>query len=595
MAATTSSAAGIRWDLADLSPGADAARREWDELLERARRFGVERRGTVGSGGAEGLQRLLAELDELHQRSARVHFYALAREHTNATDAEANDLATTARDRAAELENLLLFVELEWLALDDAEAEALLEAPELQPYEHKLRVAREEKPFVLGEPEEQALNARRPGIEAWESLHGRTLATLEIDFDGGEGAEPHTIDRLLSYVYSPDRDLRLRALEALYGGLAGIVDVPAACYDALVGDRLAVDRLRGVPEPMLPTNLRNELEGEVVESMLAAIEEQYPLGRRWFECKARALGLERLELADQYAPVGRDRRVPWQEAVEIVDGSLVRFEPRLAEIFRACLERGHVDAEPRTGKVGGAYCNSVSQGVLPYVLLNHTDTLRDVVTLAHEFGHATHGALALERQPFRSWRVGLAVAEVPSMFAQLLAVEGLIDREDDPGNRALLLADRVETALGSIFRQTVLARFEQRAYALRGEGKALTSERLSGLWLEENERYYGGSVALPEGYRLAWSYIPHFVGARFYTYAYAFAHLVALSLLARYREDPRTFTPAYLEFLGSGGSRSPQELLEPLGVDLREERTWADAFAELDRAVSAAERGVFVA
>jgi oligoendopeptidase F len=592
VAATMSSAAGVRWDLADLSPGADAARREWDELLERARRFAVERRGTVASRGPEALRGLLDELDELHEDISRVRFYALAREHTDATDPETNDLATAARDLAAEAENLLLFVELEWLALDDAEAEALLAAPELAAVEHKLRVAREEKPFVLGEPEERALNARRPGIEAWESLHGRTLATLVIDFDAGEGAEPHTIDRLLSHVFAPDRDLRLRALAALYGRLGDIVDVQAACYDALVGDRLSLDRLRGIPEPMLPTNMRNELEGEVVESMLAAIEEQYPLGRRWFERKARALGLERLELADQYAPVGRDRRVAWQEAVDIVDGSLVGFEPRLAEVFRACLERGHVDAEPRMGKVGGAYCNSVSQGVLPYVLLNFTDTLRDVVTLAHEFGHATHGALALERQPYRSWRVGLAVAEVPSTFAQLLAIEGLLDREEDPATRALLLADRAESAMASIFRQTVLARFEQRAYALRGEGKALTSERLSGLWIEENERYYGRSVALPDGYRLAWSYIPHFVSARFYTYAYAFAHLVAFSLLARYREDPGTFTPAYLELLRGGGSRSPQELLEPLGVDLRDGRTWAYAFAELDRAIREAENGV---
>jgi oligoendopeptidase F len=592
MATTSLSAAGVRWDLADLSEGADAARAEWDELLARAGRFAEAHRGTIGSVGPEGLRALFDELDELQQDVSRVHFYALAREHTEATDAETNDLATLARDRAADLENLLLFVELEWLALEDSEAEALLAAPELEPFSHKLRVAREEKPFVLGEAEERALNARRPGISAWESLHGRRLATLEIDFDAGQGEEPHTIDRLLAYIHSPDRDLRLRALEALYEGLDGVADVQAACYDALVGDRLSVDRLRGIPDPMLPTNMRNELDGEVVESMLAAIEEHYPLGRRWLARKAELLGLPKLELADQYAPVGSDRQVGWQEAVEIVEESLVHFEPRLAEIFRAVLERGHVDAEPRTGKAGGAYCNSVAKGVLPYVLMNYTDQLRDVVTLAHEFGHATHGTLALERQAYRSYRVGLAVAEVPSTFAQLLAVERLLDREEDPATRAMLLADRAENAMASIFRQTVLARFEQRAYALRGEGKALTNERLSEVWIEANERYYGDSLRLPEGYRVGWSYIPHFVMTRFYTYAYSFAHLVAFSLLARWREDPRSFTPAYLGFLAAGGSRSPQELLEPVGVDLRDGRAWAEAFGELDRCIAEAEEGV---
>ncbi len=591
MAATALSASGVRWDLSDLEPDAETARRDWDELLARARAFAEKHRGTIGSAGPAGLRALLDELDELSEDASRVHFYARAREHTEATDAETNDLATLARDRAADLENLLLFAELEWLALEDAEAEALLASPELAPYEHKLRVAREEKPYVLGEPEEQALNARRPAVSAWESLHGRQLATLTVEFDAGQGPEPHTIDRLLAYLYSPERPLRLAAVDALYAGLAPRADVLASCYDALVGDRLAVDRLRGVPEPMLPTNMRNELDGEVVETMMRAVEEHYPLGRRWFERKAALLGLDRLALADQYAPVGQERETEWPEAVAIVEGALRDFEPRLAEIFRACLDRGHVDAEPRPGKAGGAYCNAVSAKVLPFVLLNYTDKLRDVVTLAHEFGHATHGTLALGRQTYRSFRTGLAVAEIPSTFTQLLTVERLLEREEEPSTRASLLADRAETAMASIFRQTVLARFEQKAYALRGEGKALTSDRLAEVWLAENEAYYGDSLELPEGYRLGWSYIPHFVHVRFYTYAYVFAHLVAFSLLARWRADPAAFTPAYLEFLAAGGSRSPRDLLAPLGVDLRDPRAWADAFAEFDRCVREAEAG----
>jgi oligoendopeptidase F len=592
VAVSSLSAAGVRWDLGDLEPDAEAGRREWDELLARARDFTERRRGTIAAAGPLELRELLDELDELLQDGSRVHFYAAAREHIEASDPETNDLATLARDRAADLESLLLFVELEWIGLDDADADALLAAPELEPYAHRLRVTREEKPYVLPEGEEQALNARRPAISAWESLHGRELATLTVDFDGGEGPEPHTIDRLLSYIHHPNRDLRLAALDVLYGALDTVADVLAACYDALVGDRLAVDRLRGIPYAMWPTNQRNELGREVVEAMMAAVEEHYPLGRRWFVRKAEVLGLDRLQLADQYAPVGSDRRVEWPEAVEMVDRSLSEFEPRLGEIFRACIERGHIDAEPRAGKVGGAYCNSVSKTVLPYVLLNYTDQLRDVVTLAHEFGHAVHGTLALERQAYRSYHTGLALAEVPSTFAQLLAVERLIDQEEDPATRVMLLADRAEGAMASIFRQTLLARFEQQAYAARGEGKALTRDRLAEFWMEENARYYADSLDLPDSYRLGWTYIPHFIHVRFYTYAYAFAHLVAFSLLARYRSDPETFAPAYLEFLASGASRSPQELLAPLGVDLLESGTWDDAFAEFERCVAEAEEGV---
>jgi oligoendopeptidase F len=586
------SATGIRWDLSDLEPGAEQARRDWDDLLERARAFAARWRGTVGSVGPQGLRELYDELDELAQDASRVHFYATAREHTDATDPETNDLATLARDRAADLESLLLFAELEWLALDDAEADALLAAAELEPYRHRLRVAREEKPYVLPEGEEQALNARQPALSAWQSLHGRELATLTVSFDAGDGPEPHTIDHLLSYVHHPDRALRHAALDVLFEALEDVADVQAACYDAIVGDRLSLDRLREIPDVMWPTNQRNELDGDVVEAMMVAVEEHYPLGRRWFVRKAGVLGLDKLMLGDQYAPVGSDRRVEWTEAVAMVDDSLRDFEPRLADIFRSCLERAHVDAEPRPGKVGGAYCNSVSKTVLPYVLLNYTDQLRDVVTLAHEFGHAVHGTLALERQTYRSFHTGLALAEVPSTFAQLMAVERLIELEEDPATRVMLLADRAEGAMASIFRQTMMARFEEQAYAARGEGKALTRDRLGGMWMEANERYYADSLELPEGYRLGWSYIPHFIHVRFYTYAYTFAHLVAFSLVARYREDPERFAPAYLEFLASGASRSPQDLLAPLGVDLRDPETWAHAFAEFDRCVVETEAGV---
>jgi len=171
---------------------------------------------------------------------------------------------------------------------------------------------------------------------------------------------------------------------------------------------------------------------------------------------------------------------------------------------------------------------------------------------------------------------------VPSTFAQSLADDYLLENEADAGTRASLAADRLENAFAAIYRQTVLARFEQRAYGVRGEGLALGVERLNELWVEENARYYGDSVTLPEGYALGWSYIPHFIHVRFYTYAYSFAQLVALLLHRRYREDPEAFAPRYLDLLGAGGSASPADLVAPFGLDLHSTDTWREAFAELD-------------
>ncbi|HSP72990.1 MAG TPA: M3 family oligoendopeptidase [Gaiellaceae bacterium] len=585
MTETLSNAAGVRWDLAELCAGADEARARWGELVDWARRYADEYRGRLAELDAAGFRAMLDERDRLEQELARVHFYGHSRESTMAADPETNDLATFARDRLAEIESLLVFADLEWLDLDDDRAEELLAAEQLAPYAHKLRVARQDKPYTLSEPEEQALNARRPVVAAWSALHGRQLATTVIDFDG----EPHTIDKLLAYLHREDRDLRLRAIDALYDGLGPRADVLAACYDAIVGDRLGMDRLRGYPHPMAAANMSNELDDDVVDGMIDAIEQHYPLAQRWFGLKARLLGLDRLQLADQYAPLGSARSFSWPEAVEIVRATFERFAPRLAEIFTACVESGHVDAEPREGKVGGAYCGSITKDVLPFVLMNYTDQLTNVTTLAHEFGHGTHFALALDQQAYRSHRTGIAMAEVPSTFAQLLALDHLLERESDADTVLSVVVDRAEGAFPSVFRQTVLARFEQRAYALRAEGKALTSDRLAEVWLEENGRYYGDSVELPGGYRLGWSYIPHFIHARFYTYAYSFAHLVTLCLYSRYRADPEGFAPLYLDFLAAGGSESPIELVARFGLDLRDGSTWDEGFAELDRFVGEAE------
>ena len=166
------------------------------------------------------------------------------------------------------------------------------------------------RPHVLSEPEERALGERDPAaVSAWQALYAQTTSTIEVPFDAGDGDQPHTIDRLLAYVHDPRRDVRLRSLETLYAALEPRLPVLAHCYDSLVGDRLVLDRLRVYgDDPMAPTHLQNELDGEVVYAMMEAVESRYALAQRWFVAKAPMLGIDRLELADQYAPVGEARR-----------------------------------------------------------------------------------------------------------------------------------------------------------------------------------------------------------------------------------------------------------------------------------------------
>ncbi|MDH3227455.1 MAG: M3 family oligoendopeptidase, partial [Thermoleophilia bacterium] len=585
-------AEGVHWDLAPLASTTVDATTRLEAVIDRSRAFERRYRGAMKTITAEQLAEALGELAEIHNEVGRLTSYSGLRESTDVADEDNRDLAATVDRQMVQLSNALRFFDLEWLELDDDLAEELANAPELARDRHHLLSSRRFGPYTLDEPEERMLSERTPAaVSAWQTLFEQVTSTLETPFDAGEGEEPHTISRLLAHVRDPNRGLRKRALDTLYEALEPHTTVLAHCYDTLVGDRLAMDRLRGYEAPMAATHLRNELDGDVVEGMMSAVEENYGLAHRWFRAKAGLLGLDKLELHDQYAPIGESRSVDFAEARGVIDVSFGRFSEEISAIAEGFFTERRIDAEPRAGKRGGAFCASVAQDASPFLLMNFTDRMDDVMTLAHELGHGMHFTLSAREQTAHSFHTGIAIAEVPSTFAELLTFDHLMATEDDRQTRRALLAERVEGSFATVFRQTVLSRYEQRAYAARDDGTTLTNDRLSDIWFEENAKYYGDAVDMTERYRLGWSYIPHFISTRFYTYAYVFAHLVTLALYAQYRARGEAFVPKYLEFLSAGGSAAPQELLLPLGVDLSSPDAWDPGFEEMERMVELAEAG----
>ncbi len=583
-------AAGIRWDLSPLFADADAARADLTTLLARSQAFGMAYRGTIAAIDAPTLAELLAELALLDNALSRVGSYASLRESADVTDEENLDLSGAVDRAFVEVGNALRFFELEWLALPQDRAKQLVDDPLVAADRHYLVAMRRFGPHTLSEPEERMLSERAPAaIGAWHTLFSRVTSTLETSFDNGDGQEPHGIDRLLSYMRHPRREVRRGALDTLYAMLEPNAPVLAHCYDTLVGDRLAMDKLRGYSGPMHQTHLRNELTAPIVEGMLDGVARNYPLAQRWFTAKAAILGLDKLGLADQYAPIGEGRAVRFDEAVGIVTTSFNGFSPRVAQMAQSFIDDRRVDAEVRNGKRGGAFCSPVAQDAEPYVLMNWTDQMNDVMTMAHEFGHGMHFQLANERQTPLSSGAGIAMCEVASTFAEHITYDYLLANESDPDSRHLLACERVEGAFATIFRQAVLTRFEQAAYDLRAAGATLTAERLGEAWLTANDAYYGDAVDMPQGYRLGWSYIPHFIHTRFYTYSYTFALLVSLALYARYRRDGDAFVGPYLDLLAAGGSGAPADLLAPLGLDLGDPSVWDDGFAELERMIDEAQ------
>jgi len=222
------------------------------------------------------------------------------------------------------------------------------------------------------------------------------------------------------------------------------------------------------------------------------------------------------------------------------------------------------------------------------VMLNYTGTLRDVMTLAHELGHGVHQSLAREQGLFEQ-DTPLTLAETASVFGEMLVFRRLLKEERDPKTRLALLCGKLEDAFATVFRQVVMTRFEEKLHAARRSEGELAIERINALWMEANAPMHGDAVRLTDDYAWWWLYIPHFVHAPFYCYAYAFGELLVLALLRRYDEEGEAFVPRYVELLRAGGSQAPAALLAKLGLDVTDPRFWEGGLAVLEGMVAEAE------
>jgi oligoendopeptidase F len=223
------------------------------------------------------------------------------------------------------------------------------------------------------------------------------------------------------------------------------------------------------------------------------------------------------------------------------------------------------------------------------VLLNFTARRRDVLTMAHELGHGLHAALAQPQGVFHQ-STPLTLAETASVFGETLVFERLLEATTGDEQRLGLLADRIDGAIATVFRQMAMNRFEHMVHTGRRAEGELSIERLEEMWVQSQTELFGDSVEITDGYRSWWSYIPHFINTPGYVYAYAYGQLLALSAYGRYREEGESFVPRYLELLAAGGSRSPEELAAIVGIELADPGFWDAGLALVEEQLTEAER-----
>jgi oligoendopeptidase F len=444
------------------------------------------------------------------------------------------------------------------------------------------------RPHQLSEPEERILSETGvTGPSAFRRLFTEQTSSVRVDLPDVD--EPVPFMEALAVLQGPSRERRAEAAEAVTEALQPGLRTRGFVINTLLQDKATKDRLRSYPHWLASRNLANEASDESVQALIDAVVSRYELARRWYRLKARLIGVDKLAYYDRMAPVGEsDERIPYPEAQRIVLDCYGSFSPELGGLAAGFFDDGYIDGPPRPGKRGGAFCAYTVPSHHPYVMLNYTSRPSDVLTLAHELGHGVHAALARPRGVFE-FTGPLTVAETASIFGETIVLEALLERAPDAAGRLSLLAESLDGAVAAIFRQIAMNRFEDGIHRERRERGELSVDRFSELWLETQDQLLGDSVALSPEYGSWWSYIPHFVDTPGYVYAYAYGHLLALSVYRRYEEEGERFVPSYLELLAAGGSMSPEDLGRIVGVDLADPGFWSSGLDLVERQLEAAE------
>ena len=585
-------AAGVEWDLEPLVTPEGV-----DGLLDRAAAQADElagAKGTIAAMDGVALARFLGGVAEVQDSVQRALSYCQLQWATAVTDPARGAALQSAEERGTAIGTTLVFFPLEWAVVEDDRASALMAVEVLAPYRHHLENLRRERPHLLSEPEERLLAEKAvTGRSAWSRLFQDLVTTVSVDLDGSD--QPVTLEAALSRLSSPDREVRRTTAEAVTAALAPGLRTRAYVFNTLLADKSVDDRLRSFPSWISSMNLANEASDDSVEALVSAVQRRYDLPRRWYALKARILGVERLADYDRMAAVtDADTTIGWDEGRQIVLDAYASFSPDMASAARRFFDERWIDAADKPGKLNGAFCAYTVPSHHPYVLLSWSGRRRDVLTLAHELGHGLHAWMARGQTVF-SQMTPLTVAETASVFGETVTFGRLLEATTDPDQRLALLAESIEGAIGTVFRQTAMNRFEHSVHTARREEGELSVDRFGELWAASQTELLGPSVEVTEGYRSWWSYIPHFIGSPGYVYAYAYGQLFALSVYRRYTEQGSDFVPRYLHMLSAGGSVAPEDLGLMVGCDLADPGFWDGGLAIVEEQLDAAETAAFEA
>ena len=575
-----------KWDLTDLVD--DSLKTKSDLLVENIKRkvkeFENNRVILKRDLGITIFEGLLRKIESIMEDLSIVNSFAQLKYAADTSSNEAASLVLQTEKLSSEISNKILFFDL-WFKkeLDENDAQRLVDS--ISPvYREFLKYKRLLAKYSLNESEEKIINTLEvTGPTALVKIYDRMTSNFEFTIIRKRGKKKvirtfTNKEKLISLIRSPKANEREFAYKALFKTYEKNSGVLGEIYQNLVTQWKDENiSIRGFKSPISVRNIYNNIDDTTIETLLSVCRKNVTMFHDYFKEKAKLIGVKKLRRYDLYAPISSKNtpKFTFKNATKLVLDTFSRFDPRFGTYTERLYKESHIDSEIRNGKTGGAFCYTVSPGRTPYVLLNFNGMMRDVSTMAHEFGHAIHSMFAYDK-PILVSHAPLPLAETASVFGEMLLNEEIykkLNRE----KKKIFLAEQIDDMYATIIRQAFFTIFEIEAHKNIVE-QSVTIDNISEYYMNNLKAQFGDSIHISDDFRWEWLYIPHFFHTPFYCYAYSFGNLLVLSLYQQYREDGNSFISKYIKILSAGGSEKPETLLSDSGFNISDASFWQQGF-----------------
>lgn len=562
--------AKFKWDIEAMYPDEAQWEKDIADCVSAAEKF-TRFQGKV-TDSSDILFEALDEKDKIWRKLEHAFVYAaMKKDEDNRVD-KYQSMDDKCGSAIAKVSAAMSFFAPELLAADEEKIlQYIIENPKLELYRFALEDALREKKHVLSTAEENILAQLSEVTGATNDIF-KMLNNADLTFGTVVDEDGDTVNlthgNYITFMESHDRNLRKSAFTNMYEAYKAFINTIATTYNYNTKNDAVSARIRKYDSARQAALSSGNIPEEVYDNLIAVVNEYLPVLHRYIALRKKVLGVDDLKMYDVYVPLVQlpKKEIPYEEALKMMQEGLAPLGTEyLAQVDKGTKE-GWIDVYENQGKTSGAYSFG-SYDSKPYILLNYTNTLKDVFTIVHEMGHSMHSFYTRKTQPFAYGDHSIFTAEVASTVNESLLMQHLLEKETDAEMRKYLINYYIEEFRTTLFRQTMFAEFEMLTHKEIENGGVLTAKWLCDVYDDLNKKYFGPALSEDEYIRYEWARIPHFYRG-FYVYQYATGYSAATAISKRILTEGEPARKNYIEFLKSGSSDYPVELLKIAGVDM---------------------------